>query len=120
MARLFGKATIRLDGRELIKKQDGKLNLGGVQRHTVKGNEVYGFAEEAMEASIELNHFIGADTDLDALNNASDITGLFQCDSGQQYVLAHAWLESPVEIDEATDGGSTALKFVAPKAERVA
>lgn len=119
MSKLFGRATVRIDGRELIKKQDGKLNLGGVNRNVVKGNEVYGYSEEPMEASIEINHFIAAGTDLDALNTASDITALFECDSGQQYVLAHAWLEAPVEIDEATDGGSTALKFVAPKAERV-
>lgn len=120
MARLFGKATIRLDGRELIKKQDSTFSPGGVNRNVVKGNEVYGFAEEAMEASVELNHFINRDTDIDAINNADDITVLVELDSGQQYVLAHAWLEAPLSIGEATDGGSTSIKFVAPKAERVA
>lgn len=119
MAKLFGKATVRIDGAELIKKQDGKINLGGVKRNVVKGNAVYGFTEEASEPSVEINHFIGAADDIDAINNADDVTVLFELDSGQQYVLAHAWLESPVEISEATDGGSTPLKFVAAKAERV-
>lgn len=119
MAKMFGKAKVLNDGKQLLVDDSSKLNLGGVKRNTVKGPEVYGYAEEAMEASVEVNVFIGADTDLDALNNISDATIMFQADSGQNYVLAHAWLESPVEASAATSGGKTTLKFIAPKAEKV-
>lgn len=119
MAKMFGKAKVLSDGQQLLVDDSSKLNLGGNKRNVVKGNEVYGFAEEAMEASVEVNVFIGANTDLDALNAINDATIMFQADSGQSYVLAHAWLESPVEASAATSGGKTALKFVAPKAEKV-
>jgi len=117
--KLFGKATVRFDGEELIKKQDGSIDLGGVNRHPVKGNDVYGFTEEAQEASVELNAFIASNTNLEKIRNADDVTVLFTLDSGQQYVLAHAWLESPPKVSEATDGGTTSLKFTAVKAELV-
>ncbi len=117
--KLFGKATVRIDGQELIKAQDASFDLGGVQRNTVKGNAVYGFAEAAMEASVDINVFVASTTDLDAIASGDDVTVLFSADSGQQYVLAHAWLETPPKLTEATDGGKVPLKYVAPSAEKV-
>src|SRR5690625_4449565 len=117
--KMQSKITVLVDGQTLPKKQDGTLSLGGVNRNTVKGIDVYGFAEEAVEASVQINAFIGSQTDFETLPAAEDVTVLAQLDSGQQYVLAHAWLENPPEAGEATDGGSTPLKFVAVKAEPV-
>ncbi|MCP1375392.1 phage tail tube protein [Dyella lutea] len=119
MAKMFGKATVKVDGQTLLTDDASKLMTGGVKRNVVKGNEVHGYAEEAVEASVEMNVFINADTDLDAINNMADVTMMFQCDTGQTYVLPHAWLESPVEPGAATSGGKTPLKFVAAKAEPV-
>jgi hypothetical protein len=120
MAKMFGKAEVSSDGQRLLVDDASKLNLGGVKRNTVKGTEVYGYAEEAQESSVEVNVFIGADTDLDAINNTTDATITFKCDSGQCWVLPHAWLESPVEAGAKNTGGQAQLKFVAAKAERVA
>lgn len=119
MAKMFGKAEVKVDGQTLLVDENSKLMTGGTKRNVVKGNGVYGYAEETMEASVDLNVFIDANTDLDAINNMTDVTVMFQCDSGQTYVLPHAWLESPVEPGAATSGGKTPLKFVAAKAERV-
>jgi len=120
MAKMFGKAEVSVDGRRLLVDDSSKLNLGGVKRNAVKGTEVYGYAEETAEASVEVSIYVDGTVDLGALNNTSDATITFKADSGQCYVLAHAWLESPVEAAAATNGGKTSLKFVAPKAERVA
>lgn len=117
--KLFGKATVRVDGQERIKAQDATCDIGGVQRNTVKGNDVYGFAEQAMEATVEINAFVDSATDLDAIAAGDDVTVLFSADSGQQYVLAHAWLESPPKMSEGTDGGKVPLKYVAVSAEKV-
>ncbi|MGH6714746.1 MAG: phage tail tube protein [Bradyrhizobium sp.] len=117
--KMHSKITVRVDGNELIKKQDGTLDLGGTQRNTVKGNDVYGYSEEAMPASVEINAFIAAATDLETIRNAADVTVLATLDSGQQYVLSHAWLETPPKISEATDGGSMPLKFISITAEAV-
>lgn len=117
--KMQSKITVRVAGQALPKKQDGTLDLGGIQRNTVKGNDVYGYAEEAMEASVEINAFIGSATDLETIRAASDVTVLATLDSGQAYVLSHAWLETPPKIGEASDGGATPLKFVAVTAEPV-
>lgn len=119
MAKMFGKAEVKVDGQTLYTDENSKLTTGGKKRNTVKGNRVYGFAEETMEASVELNIFIDANTDIDAINAMDDVTVMFKCDTGQTYVLAHAWVESPLEPAAATSGGKTPVKFVAPKAERV-
>lgn len=119
MAKQLGKVTIKLDGQTLPKKQSATFNPGGTKRNTVKGNDIYGYSEEAMEATVDIDQFIGSATDLDAINAASDVTLLVSLDTGQQYVLAHAWLESPPDVTEATDGGSTKLKFVAISSEKV-
>jgi post-segregation antitoxin (ccd killing protein) len=119
MAKMFGKAKVTVDGQLLLTAEDAKLNLGGNKRNVVKGNQVYGYAEETMEATVECNVFIDASLNLDTLNNTTDATIMFQCDSGQTYALAHAWLESPVEAAAANSGGKTALKFAAPSAEQV-
>lgn len=117
--KLFGKATVKADGQELLVDKGSKLTLGGNKRNTVKGDKVLGYAEEAQEASVEVNHYISKDTDLDALANMDDVTVTFQADSGQTYVLAHAWLENPPEATADANGGKTPLKFVAVKAEKV-
>lgn len=117
--KLFGKATVQVDGRELIKKQDARFNPGGVNRNTVKGNEVYGFAEEAVEATIDINAFIDPTTDLETILAGDDVTILFTADSGQQYVMPHAWLVNPPEVSEGNDGGSMPLKYASAKSEAV-
>ena len=119
MAKMFGKAKVSVDGQQLLVAQDAKLNLGGVKRNTVKGTEVYGYAEEPQEAMVECNVYIDSSIDLDALNATTDATIMFSCDTGQVYVLAHAWLESPVEAASANNGGKTALKFASAQAQRV-
>lgn len=119
MAKMFGKATISVDGQQLLVSEDSKLNLGGVKRNTVKGNGVYGYAEEAMEATVEAHAYIDSTASLDLWNGISDATILFQCDTGQTYVLPHAWLADPVEATAANNGGKATLKFAAASAEAV-
>ncbi|MGH8426382.1 MAG: phage tail tube protein [Gammaproteobacteria bacterium] len=117
--KLFGRAVVAYDGNQLRVDKGAKLNTGGIKRNTVVGMQVEGFAEEAVEASVEVSIFMDASTDLDALNAAEDVTVLFTADSGQQYVLSHAWLAEPTEATAATDGGKVPLKFCSASAEKL-
>lgn len=119
MAKLFGKAKVAVDGQYLLVDQDAKLNLGGVSRNVVKGNDVYGYSEEAMEATIDISFYLDANTNLDTLNNISDSTVTFQADTGQTYVLAHAFRTQPVELGANAKGGKATLKLAAPTAVQV-
>jgi len=119
MSKLFGKAQVSVDGTQLLVDQDGKLDLGGVNRNTVKGTDVYGYAEEAMEATIDISVFVDAKTDVHALNNLTDATAMFKADTGQTWVLAHAWTSKPISLSAASNGGKATLSIAAPKAVRI-
>lgn len=119
MAKMFGRARVRVDGAELKIDEGASLDIGGVQRNTVKGVDVYGYSEEAMPAEVDCDVYVDANTDLDYLESISDATVMFECDSGQKYVLAHAWSETPPKATAANNGGKVPMKFVAPKAEKV-
>lgn len=119
MAKMFGKATVKVDGQAMLVDDASKLSTGGNKRNVVKGTDVYGYAEEVMEARVEMNVFISSQTDIDAINAMTDVTVMFQLDSGQTRVLPHAWLESPLEPTAANNGGKTPLVFVAAKSERI-
>lgn len=119
MSKLFGKAQVAVDGQQLLADQDAKLSLGGVSRNVVKGNGVYGYSEESMEATIDVSAYIDANTDLDQLNAINDSTITFTADTGQTYVLAHAFLTTPVDLGANPKGGKTTLKFAAPTAVKL-
>jgi hypothetical protein len=119
MAKMFGRAKVTVNGQEMLVENDSSLDTGGVKRNTVKGDRVYGFAEETAEAMVEMHTYIDANTDIDALNAMSDVTVLFQLDTGQNYVLPHAWLAEPVKPTAANNGGKATLKFAAASAEKM-
>lgn len=119
MAKMFGKATVSVNGQQLLVAESSKLNLGGVKRATVKGNGVYGYAEETMEATVECEVYVDSTLNLDLLNNMADGTVQFSCDTGQVYVLPHAWMVDPVEASAANNGGKVKVKFAAAQAEQV-
>lgn len=114
---LFGKAKVTADGQEMLVNDKSKLTLAGVKRHTVKGPRVYGFAEEVCEAMVDMTVFVDPNTDLDQINGMNDVTILFQADTGQSYVLPHAWLVDQVAAESATSGGTVPLKFAAITSE---
>ena len=110
MSKILGRATVRVNGQELLIDNGAKLNLGGVQRNTVKGTTVHGFVEEAMEPFIECSASVTRGQDLRAFDT-EDATVLFEADTGQAYVIPNAWLESPIEVT-AQEGGRVPLKYV--------
>ena len=118
-AAMFGKAKVMADGQELLVNDKSKLTLAGFKNHTVKGPRVYGFAQEAQEAMVDTTVFVDANTDFDLLASMTDVTILFQCDSGQNYVLPHAWIVDPPAPESAAQGGSTPLKFAAISSEKI-
>lgn len=119
MAKMFGQATVTVNGQQLLVAEGAKLNLGGVKRNTVKGNSVYGYAVEAAEATVECDVHPDSTFDFDLLNNMSDGTVQFTCDTGQTYVLPHAWVAEPLDATSANNGGKSKIKFAAATAEQV-
>lgn len=118
-AAMFGKAKVMADGNELLVDDKSELTLAGFTNHTVKGPRVYGFAQEAQEGKVQMTVYVDANTDFDLINGMTDVTILFQCDSGQAYVLPHAWLVNPVKAKAATNGGTLTLEFASKTTEKI-
>lgn len=117
--KIFGKAQVTYDGNQLRIDKGASLDLGGTQRNEVVGVEVEGYAEEAKPAMVECEAFVDANFDLDAVAAADDVTVLFTMDTGQRYVLAHAWLQNTPKASAASQGGKVPLTFVAAKSEKL-
>lgn len=119
MAKMFGQATVSMNGQQLLIAEGAKLNTGGTKRNTVKGSKVYGNSEEPMEATVECDIYLDSTVDLDVINNMADGTVQFACDTGQTYVLPHAWTAEPVDLSAANNGGKAKIKFAAATSEQL-
>lgn len=115
--KLTGTAYISLDGRRQgTVPGSGKLNPGGVTRtpQVIDGN-VIGYSETPVHAEIECEIAMTSDVDIIAINEATDMTIMFETDSGKKYVVRNAATMEPIK-EEAT---KTPAKFFGNKAEPV-
>lgn len=116
--RVLGRATVRVDGKPLLVAAAAKLNLGGVQRNTVKGTEVHGFAEEPMEAFVEVEATIKKGQSAKEWGEVENATVMFEADTGQVWTLRNAWQANAVELT-AGEGGRVPLRFVSKHCEEL-
>jgi hypothetical protein len=119
MTQRLGRAYIKVDGDMLESMPGAKVDVGGVSRSVVLGNnKVLGFAEKPKEAMVECEVAVGPATSLLKLAAIADATITFECDTGQTYVIKNAFLtEPPVATDG--DGGKVPLKFAGDPAEEM-
>lgn len=112
MAKIFGRAFIRVNGMTLAGMPgSSKLDPGGVERSPVVGEAGFlGYTEKPVHAEIECDIAIDANTDIDALNKTVDASVTFECDSGQVYVMRNASLAMPVK-PQSGDGKAN-VKFI--------
>ncbi|VXC68578.1 conserved hypothetical protein [Pseudomonas sp. 8Z] len=121
MARMFGKAYIRVDGQTLRTLKGASLEAGGEDRQPVVGsNEVHGFSGSITPATIDCEVAIAAGDDPVGLHNRIvDATVTFECDSGQTYSVRQAFSSVPPKMTEGGDGGKVPIKLIGQPAELV-
>lgn len=112
-----GTTIIRVDGRSIRSKAGSKLQTGGKERTPQYADgQLIGFTAKPVAAMLTCKVVLTNQTDVDALNNTTDSTVLFECDSGNVYTLRGAFLTKPAEL---TDGeGEADLEFCAQPAVR--
>jgi hypothetical protein len=115
---MLGKAFIKIDGRLLKTKEGAKLNVGGVEREPVIGNEVHGYTEKAVAPFIECSINVDGQINLAELGKITDATVTFEADTGQTWVLRNAWIEKPAELT-ANAGGEVGMKFFGISCEQL-
>lgn len=113
---VLGRAYVKVDGRFIKTFPGSKLDLGGVTRTPVVGTTVHGYAEQAKEPTLECETSLAKGDSLKELIEATDVTVIFEADTGQTYVLRSAWLVDPPVITDG-EGGKIPLKFSALSCE---
>jgi hypothetical protein len=115
----LGKAYIKVDGALLETMPGAKLDLGGVLREPVMGNNnVLGYAEKPKESRLECEIAVASGTNLEKLRLATSATITFEADTGQLWSISNAWLTEPPVITDG-EGGRVPLKFAGPPANEI-
>lgn len=114
-----GKIRIKTDGKILDSLPGAKINLGGEERTPVVGsNAVLGFSAKPKESMVECQVSLGKGQKLEDFRKITDATLTAETDTGQMYVIAHAFLTEPPSLTD--DQGKVDLKFAGQPAEEVA
>ena len=113
---LLGVAVIKVDGQVLRSESGASCDVGGYTREDQPGARVQdsGFSEKAAMAMVDCVVMFDADTRTTPMKAWRDVTIVFECDTGQSYVLAHAWLKNTPKF--TASGGKLPLQFSAPEA----
>ncbi len=118
MPQFLGRATIRVNGEVIETMKGASLDLGGVKRTTVTVGRVVGWAEETAPAVLECETALRPGQSLEALRRAAGAVVIFECDTGQRYLMNDAYLTDTITMKDG-EGGNVTLKFEGPGAEEV-
>lgn len=116
MRQIIGKAKVYVDGAMWEMERGAKANPGGIARKFERHHgRTYGLEEEE-PMYVEGNLLHTKDINVTALN-ISNATVIFECDTGQKYVMRGAATEKPVEIDAGS--GKSPIKLVGDSFDRM-
>lgn len=115
--KLFGRATIRANGQTLQTAAGATLEMGGVTRTPRPGNHnADAFTEEDTPSKCEFSLQMREGVSLASIQAMVDVTIHFDCDTGQAYLINHAYSAMPPSL-----GGEGVAKcvFQGPEAEEI-
>src|SRR3546814_732515 len=119
MTQFLSRATIRANGQVIETNKGASLDLGGGKRNPIVTGRKVGYAEETVPAMVECETSLASGMSLEAWRNLVDATIIFECDTGQSYVIRDAFITDAITLKDG-DGGNVSLKFSGPGAEEVA
>jgi hypothetical protein len=102
----------------MLTDKGAKLNLGGVNRKEVVGDQVHGYAEEAVAPFVDCVVSVTVNTSLEDIMAVTNATVTYEADTGQVWVLKNAWSSVPPEIT-AGEGGKVPVKFIGMSCEKM-
>lgn len=116
--KLFGRATIRVDGKTYDTKKGSTLDLGGVKRTPREGSNSSGnYTEELMGSKLETVILFGVGDSAAEVNAITDATIAFEADTGQTYVIRGGYAEGNSTLTEGE--GELKTVFYGPAAEEM-
>jgi hypothetical protein len=117
-AQLLGIVVFKVDGQVLRSEPGASLDFGGYERAPVPGArpDDAGFSESSKVAMADCVVMFDASTRLSPMKIWRDLTVVFEADTGQVYVLNHAWLQNTPKVTSG-QGGKLPLTFCAATAQ---
>lgn len=118
MAKVLGRATVKINGRILDCNKGSTMDPGGVARtsKTTSQGRVH-YMEETRPSRVECSIPHTADVSLSELAAIEDATINFETDVGAGYVVPHAFLTAPPTTGDRD--GDIALVFEGDPAEEL-
>lgn len=114
--KVWGQARVRINGQEYVTEPKASLELGGIARDSVEADNRAGlFTEKSVPSKLEASIIITPGLSLAVLNSIDDTTVTFEGDTGQTYVIGHAYNSEPVAIND----GKAKVVLMGPPAEEV-
>lgn len=119
MGMTHSKAYIKTDGALLETMPGAKLDMGGNERTPVEGgNAMLGYSEKIKPGMLTCEIVLKQGTSLAKLSKIVDATITYEADTGQTYVIRHAYCAKTLSVT-AGDGGKVALEFCGDPAEEM-
>lgn len=119
-AQTLGIAIVKVDGQALRSEPGASIDIGGFARTEVMGDQPgdVGYAQKNAPSQVDCVLMMDSSTSLAAIAGWSDVTVQFDADTGQSYVVNHAFLSNTPKAT-AGQGGKVQLTFKGPPAREV-
>lgn len=114
--KFFGKAKVKYNGKLADSKPGASCDRGGIKRTPVNTDNGMGYTEETVNSLVECELVLRAGDSLDELQNLTDGTIVFECDTGQRYIIKDAFCTDPPKI---TGGQGVNISFAGKPAEEL-
>lgn len=118
MSKIMGRAQIKVNGQMLDTVGGSTLDIGGVDRETVNGdNKVLGFQEKPKPSKLECEIVVKAGTSAAEVGRWDNITTTTESDTGQTWVQSGAWVTTTPTV--TTADGKMKITIEGPPAEEM-
>lgn len=118
MSQYLGRVKISANGVVLDTKPGASINLGGVKRTPVTNDHDMGNSESLEPSQIKCEVSLKKGERLEPLRTMTGATCVFECDTGQRYIVKDAFTTDTLEITGG-EGGRVGLTIVGKPAQEV-
>jgi Phage tail tube protein. len=114
----LGRVKVTVNGEVLDTRPGATLDLGGVQRADVVNDQAMGYSESLKPSRIEVEVSLRKGQSIEALRHLRDTTCVFECDTGQRYIVKDAYTVDTITLTGG-EGGRVKLVLSGQPAQEV-
>lgn len=114
----LGRVTIKVNGEVLDSRPGASIDLGGITRKPVTNDQHMGHAEELKPSRMECELSLRRGASIDGLRNIVDGTYVFECDTGQRYIVKDAYTTDTLSLTGG-EGGRVKLVMEGKPAQEI-